>query len=162
MRNEHDGGKYRRTGLRVVLDTNVYISAFHSPEGVCVELMEYAVKGYYELIASPVIVREFARTTKRDFRVDEEKHLRFMKFLGKRAKIVVPQTIPDVIKEDPDDNHILACALAGNANLIVSRDLDLLRLKSYEGIGIVSPIDFLHTLEGFRKAAWKLNQKLHL
>jgi len=59
----------------------------------------------------------------------------------------------DVIKEDPDDNHILACALAGEANLIVSRDLDLLRLKTYGTIGIVSPIDFLHTLEGFKKAA---------
>jgi uncharacterized protein len=76
-----------------------------------------------------------------------------MKFLGKRGKIVVPQTIPDVIKEDLDDNHILACALAGKANLIVSRDLDLLRLKRYEGIGFMSPIDFLHTLEGFTKAA---------
>jgi predicted nucleic acid-binding protein len=42
---------------------------------------------------------------------------------------------------------------AGNANLIVSRDLDLLRLKMYGTIGIMSPIDFLHTLEGFKKAA---------
>jgi transposase-like protein len=49
-------------------------------------------------------------------------------------------------------SHILACALAGKANLIVSRDLDLLRLKSYEGIGMMSPIDFLHTLEGLKKA----------
>ena len=79
MRNEHDGGKYRRTGLKVVLDTNVYISAFHSPEDVCAELVEYAAKGYYELIMSPVIVREFARATRRDFQVDEKKHLRFMK-----------------------------------------------------------------------------------
>jgi predicted nucleic acid-binding protein len=103
MRNEHDGGKYRRTGLKVVLDTNVYISAFHSPKDVCAELVEYAAKGYYELIVSPVIVREFARATRRDFQVDEKKHLRFMKFLGKRGKIVVPQSIPDVFKEDPDD-----------------------------------------------------------
>jgi predicted nucleic acid-binding protein len=62
-------------------------------------------------------------------------------------------SIPNAIKEDQDDNHILACAFAGNANLIVSRDLDLLRLKQYRGIGIMSPIDFLHTLEGFTKAA---------
>jgi hypothetical protein len=86
MRNEHDGGKYRRTGLKVVLDTNVYISAFHSPKDVCAELVEYAAKGYYELIVSPIIVREFARATRRDFQVDERKHLRFMKFLGKRGK----------------------------------------------------------------------------
>jgi predicted nucleic acid-binding protein len=75
------------------------------------------------------------------------------RLINKTGKVVVPESIPDVIKEDPDDNHILACALAGNANLIVSRDLDLLRLKRYEGIGFMSPIDFLHTLEGFTKAA---------
>jgi predicted nucleic acid-binding protein len=60
--------------------------------------------------------------------------------------------MPNVIKEDPADNHILACALAGRANLIVSQDLDLLRLKAYGTIGIISPIDFLNTL-GLKKTA---------
>jgi putative PIN family toxin of toxin-antitoxin system len=143
MRNEHDGG--RKTGLRVVLDTNVYISAFHFPEGVCAQLVEYAADQYYELIISPVIIREFASASRRDFQVNEEKRLRFIKLLGKTGTIVVPRTIPDVIKEDPPDNHILACALAGKANLVVSQDLDLLRLKRYGAIGIISPIDFLNT-----------------
>lgn len=66
--------------------------------------------------------------------------------IARCSEIVVPQTIPNVIKEDPPDNHILACALAGNANLIISHDLDLLRLKTYETIGIITPIDFLNTL----------------
>jgi uncharacterized protein len=145
MRNEHDGG--RKTGLRVVLDTNVYISAFHFPEGVCAQLVEYAADRYYELIISPVIVREFAGASRRDFQVNEEKHLRFIKFLGKNGTIIVPRIIPDVIKEDPFDNHILACALDGKANLVVSQDLDLLRLKTYGTIGIVSPIGFLNTLK---------------
>jgi putative PIN family toxin of toxin-antitoxin system len=152
MRNEHDGGKNRRTGLKVVLDTNVYGSAFHFPEGVCAQLVKYAAEQHYELIISPIIIREFAGASRRDFRVNEEKHLRFVKFLAKTATIVVPQIIPDVIKEDPPDNYILACALAGGANLIVSQDLDLLRLKTYVGVGIISPIDFLNTL-GLKKAA---------
>jgi predicted nucleic acid-binding protein len=75
-----------------------------------------------------------------------------VRVINKTGTIVVPHTIPDVIKEDPSDNHILACALAGNANLIVSHDLDLLRLKTYETIGIISPIDFLNTL-GSKKVA---------
>jgi uncharacterized protein len=150
MRNERDGG--RNTGLRVVLDTNVYMSAFHFPEGVCARLVEYAAERYYERIVSPIIIREFAGASRRDFQVNEEKHLRFIKLLGKTGTIVVPRTVPDVIKEDPPDNHILACALAGRANLIVSQDLDLLRLKKYGTIGIITPIEFLNTL-GLKKAA---------
>jgi uncharacterized protein len=153
MRNEHDGGRGRRTGLSVVLDTNVYVSIFTHPERPIFQVWTHAVHGYYELIVSPAIVGEFARVSRRDFHWDEKKVRFHVRLINKTGKIVVPQTIPDVIKEDPDDNHILACALASKANLIVSRDLDLLRLKRYEKIGFMSPIDFLHTLEGFTKAA---------
>jgi predicted nucleic acid-binding protein len=53
----------------------------------------------------------------------------------------------------PPDNHVLACAVTGNVNLIVSKDLDLLRRKAYGTIGIMSPIDFLNTLGEVKKAA---------
>lgn len=151
MRNEHDGGK--KTGLRVVLDTNVYVSIFTRPESAIYQVWTQAVQNQYELIVSPVIVGEFARVSRRDFHWEEEKVRLHVRVINKTGTIVVPRTIPDVIKEDPADNHILACALAGNANLIVSHDLDLLRLKTYGTIGIMSPIDFLNTLDGFKKAA---------
>jgi len=153
MRNEHDGE--RNTGLRVVLDTNVYIAIFTRPENAVFQVWTHAVHNHYELIVSPVIVGEFARVTRRDFHWDEKKVRLHVRVINKTGTIVVPQTIPDVIiKEDPADNHILACALAGNANLIVSHDLDLLRLKTYDGIGIISPIDFLNTLGfGLKKTA---------
>jgi uncharacterized protein len=150
MRNEGDGG--RKTGLRVVLDTNVYISIFTRPESATFQVWTHAVHNHYELIVSPVIVGEFARVSRRDFHWDEKKVRLHVRVINKTGTIVVPHTIPDVIKEDPSDNHILACALAGNANLIVSHDLDLLRLKTYETIGIISPIDFLNTL-GSKKVA---------
>jgi uncharacterized protein len=150
MRNEHDRG--RKTGLRVVLDTNVYVSIFTRPESATFQVWTHAVRGNYELFVSPVIVGEFARVVRRDFHWDEERVRLHVRIINKTGTILVPQTIPDVIKEDPADNHILACALAGNANLIVSHDLDLLRLKTYDGVGIISPIDFLNTL-GSKKAA---------
>lgn len=151
MRNEGDGG--RKTGLRVVLDTNVYISIFTRPERAIFQVWIRAVHNDYELIVSPFIVGEFARVVRRDFYWDEKKVLLHVRIINKTGTILVPQTIPDVIKEDLADNHILACALAGKANLIVSHDLDLLRLKTYEGIGIISPIDFLNTLRVPKKAA---------
>ena len=136
----------------MVLDTNVYVSALNFPNSPLTDLVEHAQRGTYQLIISPAIVNEVADVLRRFEWIERDIRVR-LKTITKSSEIVMPQTVPDVIKEDPDDNHILACALAGKANLIVSRDLDLLRLKSYEEISIMSPIDLLHTLEGFRKAA---------
>jgi uncharacterized protein len=151
MTYERDGG--RETGLKVVLDTNVYVSIFNWPASPLAELWWHARKGTYQLFVSPVIIDELGATLREEFSWSNADIIHHLRLITRVGKIVTPKTIPDVIKEDPDNNHILACALAGNANLIVSRDLDLLRLKRYERIGIMSPIDFLHTLEGFKKVA---------
>ncbi len=127
----------QQTGLRVVLDTNVYISALNFPDSPLADLVRHAKRGMYQLIISPAIVNEVADVL-RSFEWTEHDIRVRLKTITKSSEIVMPQTIPNVIKEDPDDNHILACALAGKANLIVSRDLDLLRLKTYETIGVTS------------------------
>ncbi len=134
-----------------MLDTNAYVSALNFPDSSLADLIEHAHRGMYRLIVSPFIVNEVADVLRR-FKWNEHDIRVRLKTITKSSEIVVPQTIPDVIKEDPPDNHILACALAGNANLIVSHDLDLLRLKKYGTIGIITPIDFLNTL-GLKKAA---------
>ena len=134
-----------------MLDTNTYVSALNFPESFSTDLMEVAQKRTYQLIVSPFIINEVAEILRR-FNWNEHDIRVRLKTITRSSEIVVPQTIPDIITEDPPDNHILACAVAGKANLIVSHDLDLLRLKTYEGIGIISPIDFLNTL-GLRKAA---------
>jgi hypothetical protein len=60
-----------------------------------------------------------------------------------------PKIVPNVIEDNLADNHILACAISGKANLIVSGDRrHLLPLKDYEGIHIVRPVDFLRMLGG--------------
>jgi uncharacterized protein len=51
-----------------------------------------------------------------------------------------------VVAQDDDDSRILECAVAGRAGLIVSSDRHLRKLKSYEGIGIITPIDFRRIL----------------
>jgi len=60
--------------------------------------------------------------------------------------MVEPNITLRVIQSDPDDDRILECAVAGNADLIVSGDRHLTKLKEFQGIGIVRPIDFLRTL----------------
>jgi uncharacterized protein len=64
------------------------------------------------------------------------------------ALITAPHSVPRVIRADPDDDHVLACALAGNADLIVSGDSDFDELRGkYLGILILSPAKAAQIIE---------------
>jgi uncharacterized protein len=52
--------------------------------------------------------------------------------------IVEPKTVPHIIPNDPDDDHVLAAAVTANADLIISGDEDLINLANYQGINIVT------------------------
>jgi uncharacterized protein len=132
--------------LRVVLDTNVYFSAFNSARGVPFELWERAVKREYVLLVSPAIIREPGEVLRSGLRWPESEIIAQLKLVVRVAKVVEPRTTIQVIKADPDDDRILECAIAGAADLIVSGDHHLTRLKEFEGIGIVRPAYFLKTL----------------
>lgn len=149
MRRERAGKKDKSSGLRVVLDTNVLVSAFTHPEGRILFLWQQARQGHYQLLTSPAIVHEVARILRHIFAWEEVRVSLRMRELVRVSEVVIPSVLPEAVPDDPDDNHILACALAGQAGLIVSGDKHLRRLKAYQGIPIVRPADFLHTLEGF-------------
>ncbi|MER2513172.1 MAG: putative toxin-antitoxin system toxin component, PIN family [Nitrosomonas ureae] len=137
----------RKTGtLRVVLDTNVVVSALHFPKGTLSTVWGLLLEGKYRLVLSPSIVEEIAGILRGRFLWREEETRNILKILVRKADVVRVESILEVVPDDPKDNHIVACALAGKANLIVSGDKDLLRLKEYEGIPIVRPMDFLRTL----------------
>ena len=126
------------SGLKVVLDTNVYVSAFTYPERPLYQIWRCAYEGRYELIASPAIIRELAAVLRREPLLwTEEQITRRLRAIARTSDIVEPDFTLHVITEDPPDNRILECAVAGNANLIVSGNRHLLRLRTYEGIGIV-------------------------
>ncbi len=76
----------------------------------------------------------------------EPEIIRYLKLVAKVADIVIPSIALEVVVDDPDDDRILECATAGHADLIASGDRHLTRLRSFEGIGIVRPVDFQRTL----------------
>jgi putative PIN family toxin of toxin-antitoxin system len=131
--------------LKVVLDTNVYFSAF-SNRGVPYQLWQRALHGDYRLFISPPLMRELADVLRNDLTWSEVEIVAQLKLLSRVASIVIPTETLNVVVNDPDDDRILECAVAGNADLIVSGDQHLTKLKSYRGIGIVRPVDFLRTL----------------
>jgi putative PIN family toxin of toxin-antitoxin system len=135
--------------LKVVLDTNVYISIFTSPRGELGAIWEHAIKRTYTLLISPEIVAEVANVLRDKFMWPEPEIKARVKRFARMADIITPTIVPNVIENDPADNHILACAVSGKAQVIVSGDKrHLLPLKEYEGIPIVRPVDFLRMLGG--------------
>jgi uncharacterized protein len=130
-----------------VVDTNIYISAVLHPERAIFQIVQLAAERRYRLLISPAIMNEVGRVLRETFGIGERTRIDRLKALAKAAEIVIPQFTLDVIREDPPDNRILECAVAGGAHLIVSGDRHLRRLKMYQGIPIVRAIDFLRTLE---------------
>jgi uncharacterized protein len=145
MRNERHGDG--RGSLRVVFDTNVYFSAFRNPKGVSARIFRAGVERRCRAVLSREIIDEFADACREKLGTREEKIQADIKSIVHAAtEMVRLDTLPDAVPGDPDDNHILACAVAGKADLIVSGDRHLLSLKEYEGIPIVRPMDVLRTL----------------
>ncbi|POZ49793.1 putative toxin-antitoxin system toxin component, PIN family [Methylovulum psychrotolerans] len=141
MKNARNADK-----LHVVLDTNVLVSAFNKPEGKLAPLWLLARERTYQLLISPAIITETARILRNRFHWPEPLLQERIRVLAGVSILVVPRTVPDAVPDDPDDNHIIACAVEGRADLIVSGDRHLLNLVEYEGIPVIRPTDFLRTV----------------
>lgn len=128
--------------MRVVLDTNTLVSALLSPHGPPRRLLDDARAQVFELCSSPVLVAELLDV------VSREKFAKRLAAAGltplgivgeirRLAVMAAPVSVPRVVA---DDDHVLACALAAQADLIVSGDKHLLNLGGqYQGIAIVTP-----------------------
>lgn len=125
--------------MRVVLDTNVYIAAALRGELAEDVFRIAATTNLVTLIVSEEILTELQDKLENKFRWSPEDISRFLKRIRKVSQIVKIAEELNVIKQDPEDNKILECALSGKANLIVSLDQHLIKLKNFKGIGIVHP-----------------------
>jgi putative PIN family toxin of toxin-antitoxin system len=133
--------------LKVVFDTNLYISAFITPDSKAEDAYLLAVRGKVELYTSVSILTELARKLRENFRWDDSEITSLLKHISKVATVMKP-SIKIKLLNDETDNRILECAKASNANLIVTGDKHLLSLKEFEGIGITRIAGFLYIFEG--------------
>ena len=128
---------------KVVIDTNVFISAFGwdgKPEAV-LRLMEqqkvvnFTTNDIYaelqRVVAYPKL--KFPPTLQ----------VNILEFVFSWSRFVQPAEDVSVIEEDPDDDKFLSCAIAANASAIISGDPHLLSLGSYRSIPIMTPVQFL-------------------
>ena len=126
--------------MRLVLDTNVLLAAVLAP-GLCRELVRKHILAH-ELICSPALLEELAEKLRQKLGV-EPGTIPFFVAYSQRVSLVETTPLPVPICRDPDDDLVLATALAGQAEVIMTGDKDLLILKAHQGVRIVSPRQFL-------------------
>lgn len=131
--------------MRVVFDTNIYISAFAIPGGNAEEAYLKAIQGQFELFTSVAILTETARVLQTKFDWAEDKARHAVQDISQTATVLRPRPTLHLLKDEPD-NRILECAIAAHAERIVSGDRHLLSLKRHGDSAIVSLADFLAEL----------------
>lgn len=137
--------------MRAVIDVNVLVSGllWHGPPHALIERVR---EGTLRLISSPALLAELAEVLERPKFDDILKRSntsleRALAEIQTLAEVIAAPPLQRPLCRDPDDDEVLALAVAGRADLIISGDIDLLALDSYEGIQIVSPTHALSRIE---------------
>ena len=131
--------------MRVVLDTNVLVSALvghGKPRRLLTKLFEG-----HEIVSSKQMLAELANVLSRSkFGFTRHQINKLLLIIVKGSILATIVECPKVIEEDPDDNVVLATALEGRAEFLVSGDRHLLSLREFRGIRIVTVREMLETL----------------
>lgn len=126
--------------MRVFLDTNVIVSAF-TTRGLCADLFRF-VLAEHDLIAAEVVLTQLERVLLTRFGVSADTVAAILELLRNYRVIPKPEATPEIAVRDPDDTWVLASALIGKAEVLVTGDQDLLSLGNDIGLVIASPRKF--------------------
>jgi putative PIN family toxin of toxin-antitoxin system len=128
--------------MKVVFDTNIFISAFFIPGSQAEKAMLRIIEGEDVLLLSKRILDELLSVLSRKFSRDREEISRVAVILSEMAEWVESSKKIKVLSDEPD-NRILECVVSGNADVIVTGDKEILRLGEYEKIKIISLKEYL-------------------
>ena len=132
--------------MKLVLDANIFVSAFlygGNPN----EIVKRVSRGWDTLFISDKILAEANSVfRKRKFHLTEEKieyYIRRIKEIGIKIKVTASERVTTGGCRDKTDDRYLECAVAANADYVISDDIHLRELKEYRGIKIVNPAEYL-------------------
>ncbi len=128
--------------MRVVFDTNVFISALAIPGGRAEEALLRILDGRDELYVAKAIIHEVVSVLGRKFARDTEELARMAVFLAEIGHVVNPIRTTTLL-DDEGDNRILECAVTAEVESIVTGDREMLSLGSFEGARILSLREYL-------------------
>lgn len=133
---------------KVVIDTNVFVSSFFG--GLPRKIIDLWKEGKITLCLSQSIIEEYLETLNRLGLKDKNEIKRLTRLFAEGYNAVFTSHTPDirVVKDDPDDDKFIACAVALESKIIVSGDKHLQQVKKYIDIEILSPREFLDSFTG--------------
>ena len=132
--------------MKVVFDTNIYISAFVIPGGNAEKAYLQAIDGDFELCTSVAILTELARKLDEKFGWEKERIIQLITSISNVATVLKTTPWLKVLSDEPD-NRILECASKAEADFLITGDKHLLKLKHYENFKIVKLSAFLMMFE---------------
>lgn len=143
--------------LKIIFDTNVYLAMAFEPAGFCNNLMRRIIdeKSQYLIYTSGAIIEELKEKTdlyiKRGVLIENDVKKQQL-FLQDFLYRIQPTEKISVVATDPDDDKILECAVAAKADLIITMDRHLLKLKSFRDIGIIHPKTFFFMIPHYKNS----------
>lgn len=137
---------------KAVLDSNVIVSAVIVSHGKPAQIVILARQGKFESILSPEILQEVRRILHRKhiqkrYHPTEQAIEDLLGVLNEISTLITVQNVENVITTDPPDNIVLACAVEGGADYLVSGNLHFINLKEYRNVKMVTPAQFLEILK---------------
>lgn len=127
--------------MRVLLDSNVWLSIINSRRGFCRRLWS-RIKRECEVFSGTAIVSEVEEKLRVKFRRSSREAARLADHVAERSREIELSAIPTAVCRDPDDDVVLALAVEAKCEFIVTGDGDLLALDGHAGIRIVTPRAF--------------------
>ena len=136
--------------IRAVVDTNILISGVIKPEGATGEILRRLRDGEFVLLYTEPLLAELAEVINRPrirqkYGLGSEDIETVLALILLRGEPIDPTRRVEICR-DPKDNMILEAAVAGQADMITSGDFDLLSLREFAGMPIISPAEFLQRL----------------
>lgn len=134
--------------IKVVLDANQFVSGVITSKGNSSRILDLVKEDKIKLLISSSILNEIRRVLfyphlKKIHKFGYHEIDEGLKKISSFAKFTTEGSKINAIKDDPSDNKYLECAVSGEADFIISGDHHLLNLKTYQGVKIISPAEFL-------------------
>lgn len=142
----------KKSMIRVVLDTNIIVSATILRKGHSAQVLDLWREEKIELAVSLPILEEMRKVLKRARIIKQQSMAQqdvkaLIEGFRESGVLTSGRLDLEVVREDPEDDKFIICAVEARADYIVSGDTHLLKLKEYQGIRIVPPREFLRLME---------------